>query len=343
MDDARNGSAVARVLQVENDAGFGEKDASVARAMLYSLAAPGSVIIVPDPLWISQTWVGMLAGAAARGSTVAIIGPAFANNPNPERPIVSLEREVLHRLIVLRNDLARRPHPPGTGLRIGVYAARAPATDIAGRTEEVREGLRRAPWIREVIPFNAEALGVLDRATTAASEVDASRPPLAVDDEPRAPQLHQKTQFIARPGAIAALVGQPGWEDALARALRMQAEETVRLSDAIGSESPPADRAVVRTTDMLLEGYERSLSDAERKRISFFLALGSMNHDPRGLMLDGEASVIVSGFQASAGLVDLFYLMARTTWVENDAEIDRLVPPFDGLFTRLARLMRDLM
>jgi len=345
MDDARNGRRgdVARVLQVENDAGFGEKDASVARAMLYSLVPPGSVVIVPDPLWISQTWVGMLAGAAARGSTVAIIGPAFANNPNPQKPIVLLERDVLHRLIVLRDDLARRPHPPGTGLRVGVYAARAPATDIAGRTDEVREGLRRAPWIREVIPFNAEALGVLDRATTAASEVDASRPPLAVDDKPRAPQLHQKTQFIARPGAIAALVGQPGWEDALARALRMQAEETVRLSEAIGSESPPADRAEVRTTDMLLEGYERSLSDTERKRISFFLALGSMNHDPRGLMLDGEASVIVSGFQASAGLVDLFYLMARTTWVENDAEIDRLIPSFNGPFSWLARLMRDIM
>jgi hypothetical protein len=345
MDESRNGPRrdVARVLQVQNDAGFGAKDASVARAMLYSLAPPGSVIIVPDPLWVSQAWVGMLAAAAARGSTVAIIGPALANNPNPQKPIVSLEREILHRLIVLRDDLARRPHPPGTGLRIGVYAARAPATDIAGRTEEVREGLRRAPWIREVIPFNSEALGILDRATTAASEVDASRPPLAVDDKPRAPQLHQKTQFIARPGAIAALVGQPGWEVALARALRMQAEETVRLSDAIGSESPPADGAMVRTTDMLLEGYERSLSKDERKRISFFLTLGSLNHDPRGLMLDGEATVIVSGFQASAGLVDLFYLMARTTWVEKDSEIDRLVPPFDGLLSRLARLMRDIM
>jgi phosphatidylserine/phosphatidylglycerophosphate/cardiolipin synthase-like enzyme len=344
-DGSRNGPRrdVARVLHVENDAGFGEKSASVARAMLYTLAPPGSVIIVPDPLWVSQAWVGMLAGAAARGSTVAIIGPALANNPNPQKPIVSLERDVLHRLIVLRDDLARRRHAPGTGLRVGVYAARAPTTDIAGRAEEVREGLQRAPWIREVIPFNSEALGVLDRATTAASEADASRPPLAVDDKPRAPQLHQKTQLIARPGAIAALVGQPGWEEALARALRMQAEETVRLSDAIGSESPRADSSMVRRTDTLLEGYERSLSEAERKRISFFFALGSLNHDPRGLMLDGEATVIVSGFQASAGLVDLFYLMARTTWVEKDAEIDHLIPAFDGLLSRLAKLMRDIM
>jgi hypothetical protein len=60
-------------------------------------------------------------------------------------------------------------------------------------------------------------------------------------------------------------------------------------------------------------------------------------------MLDGEATVIVSGFQASAGLVDLFYLMARTTWIEREADIDRLVPAPRGLLTRVAQLIRFAM
>ena len=60
-------------------------------------------------------------------------------------------------------------------------------------------------------------------------------------------------------------------------------------------------------------------------------------------MLDGEASVIVSGFDASAGLVDLFYLMARTTWLDRDAQVDQLVPAPSPFMTRLAHLVRFAM
>ena len=333
---------VARALQVHNEPGFGFKASSVARAMLYSLAPAGSVIIAPDPLWLSETWAAMLAGAAARGSTVATIAPAAPNAPSPQAPILVLERKLLARLIELRRDIARRANGTGT-LHVGVYAGSADATDIAGRLEEVRAGLRKYPWIREMIPFDAQAIAVLDAATIAAGRMEASRPQIAKDEKPRKPQLHQKTVFVARPGAIAALVRQPGWEDALARALRMQAEGTARLTDQIMTEAPRPDTVAARRTEDLLGRYERSLSEADRKRISFFFAIGNQNHDMRGLALDAEATVIVSGFKASAGLVDLFYLMARTTWIESNAEIDRLVPQPRGWLAKTARLIRDMM
>jgi hypothetical protein len=333
---------VARALHVHNENGLATKSSSIARAMLYSLAPPGSVIIVPDPLWLSETWGAMLAGAAARGSTVAIIAPALANAPSPQAPLMVLARNVMIRLNELRGDVERRANGSGA-LHVGLYAASAPATDIAGRLEEVRAGLRKNPWIREVIPFDANAIRVLDAANTAAVRTETSRPAIANDVEPRKPQLHQKTQFIARPGAIAALLRQPGWDRALARALRSQAEGTARLSDAIGSEAPPPDTAAARATEEMLDGYERSMNEEERKRVSFYFAVGTQNHDLRSLMIDGEASVLVSGFQASAGLVDLYYLMARTTWIESAADIDRLVPPPKGLLARVARMIRDLM
>ena len=34
----------------------------------------------------------------------------------------------------------------------------------------------------------------------------------------------------------------------------------------------------------------------------------------------------MSGPQASAGLVDLFYMMARTTWIERPADLEPLLP-----------------
>jgi phosphatidylserine/phosphatidylglycerophosphate/cardiolipin synthase-like enzyme len=333
---------VVRALHVHNDPGFATKRASVARAMLYSLAPPGSVIIVPDPLWVSASWAAMLAAAAARGSQVMVIAPALANAPSPELPIIVLEREVLRRLLRIHDHLDAQLRQAHGALRIGIFAARAPVTDVAGRVAEVRDGLTRAPWIRDVIPFDAQALAVLDRATAQAGQAQAEAPAIAHDEKPREPQLHQKTVFIARPGAIAALVQQPGWEDALGQAIRAQSRETTRLAEGNGSVQR-ADGAPPRVADSLLQRYERSLSEAERKQISFYFSLGTQNHDPRGLMLDGEATVIVSGFQASAGLVDLFYLMARTTWIEREADIDRLVPAPHGLLARMAHLLRFAM
>ena len=132
---------------------------------------------------------------------------------------------------------------------------------------------------------------------------------------------------MARPGAIAALVRQPGWDDVLADAMRVQSQQTATFADRLGDSAPALDTAATRRTDEMLRGYEASLPAAERKRMSFYFAEGSQNMDDRGMMSDGEAMVIVSGPQASAGLVDLFYMMARTTWIERQAELDRLLPP----------------
>src|SRR5205807_10527808 len=113
---------------------------------------------------------------------------------------------------------------------------------------------------------------VLERATAQADQTAAAAAAIARDEKPREPQLHQKTQLIARPGAIAALVRQPGWEDILAETMRAQARETAKLADAIGVAQPAADSAAVRAADALLQGYERSMSEADRKRISFYIS-----------------------------------------------------------------------
>jgi hypothetical protein len=56
--------------------------------------------------------------------------------------------------------------------------------------------------------------------------------------------------------------------------------------------------------------------------------------------MDGEATILVSGIHASAGLVDLYYVMARSTWIESRSELDRLLTRPRGFMVRLARLVR---
>jgi len=332
-----NGDYIGRALQVHNEVGFGPKHSSVARAMLYDLVQPGSVMIVPDPIWVSGEWAGMLAAAAARGAQVHVIAPAKENAPSPQAPLLALSHEVVSRLVELKRAL--ETHPGAGALRVGLFASRTPVGDPAGRRREVREGLARAPWIRDVIPFDRQAQAELDDAEMVVS-VSADATNTARDPKPRPPQLHQKTQLIARPGAIAAFVRQPGWESALSGALLSQKRQTARFAGQLGATTPESDAEAMRASDQLLNGYEQSLTEAERKQVSFYFTAGTQNQDPRGLMLDGEATLVVSGIPAAAGLVDLYYLMARTTWVSRQEEIDRLLPAPSWFMRRVARAIR---
>ena len=331
---------IGRALQVHNEAGFGPKESSVARAMLYNLAPPGSVIIVPDPVWVSDTWAAMLAGAAARGCRVFVVSPATANSPNPQSVVFALNHDVMLRLMRSAERLRDQLQRSGGELRVGLFTARAPVTDAAGRLREVREGLRAHPWIRSLFPFDDATLVTLDRAMqqTQAEGGDATR--IAEDETPRAPKLHQKTQLIARPGAIAALVRQPGWENILAAATQAQSRQSAAFADQLGWQTPDVDSSATRRTDALIRGYEANLSESDRRAVSFYFVQGTQNHDPRGLMLDAEATVIVSGVHAAAGLVDLYYIMARSAWVTTKAELDRLLPRPGGLIGRIARMIR---
>jgi hypothetical protein len=334
------GDYVGRAMQAHNDAGFGRKESSVARAMLYNLAPPGSLIIAPDPLWLSAEWAAMLAGAAARGCHVVIIAPAFANAPSPQAPLMVVMHDVMTRLLVLRQQLAPQLREARGEIRVGLFTGQAQVTDAEGRRREIRAGLQRAPWIRELIPFDAQTLAVLERAATQTEADGRNATSLAKDDKPRPPQLHQKTQLIARPGAISVLVRQRGWDDILARAMQVQSQQTARFAEQLGYVAPEVEAEATRSADTILRGFEESLPEAERKNVSFYFTLGTQNQDPRGMVLDAEATMVVSGFHGAAGLVDLYFLMARSTWITRQPELDRLLPPRRGLLRRVARTIR---
>lgn len=80
-------------------------------------------------------------------------------------------------------------------------------------------------------------------------------------------QLHQKTQLVARPGAIAALVRQPGWDDVLARSMRAQSQQTAQFAEQLGYVTPDVEAEATRMSDAMLRGFEQSRSEAERKRV----------------------------------------------------------------------------
>lgn len=331
---------VGRALQVHNETGFGRKTSSVVRAALYDLTSPGSVVVVPDPLWLSAEWGAMLAGAAARGAHVHVISPADRNAPSAQPPLRALNHEVMVRLLALRDTLRPVLERSGGTIRVGLFAAQAHVDDAAGRRREFQAGLRRAPWLRTLFPFDDRTIAVLENAfaQVANDADDATR--IARDVEPRPPQLHQKTQLIASAEAIATLLRLPGWDTIVARQMETQSRQAVRFADQLDYATPSLETEGIRRTDAMLNAYEQSLPEAARRRASFYFSAGTQNMDPRGLALDGEASIITSGFQGITGLVDLFNLMARTTWVETRGELEQHLAPRSWFWHWVARVAR---
>jgi hypothetical protein len=50
----------------------------------------------------------------------------------------------------------------------------------------------------------------------------------------------------------------------------VRAEQTSRFAEQLGYTTPDVDTTATRSTDAMRRGYERSLSEADRRRVSFY-------------------------------------------------------------------------
>jgi len=332
-------SELGRALQVHNEPGFGRKQATIARAMLYTLAPRGSVLVVPDGLWLASSWAGMLSGAALRGCRVYIVGPALANAPSRGFPQMSRTYDVMLRLLQVRHEFQQEIQRAGGELRVGLYTAKEDVNDIAQQAKATNAGVARYPWLRELFPFDSSVTAVFDRVPAVLQQAGYKPFVLGRDEAPRLPQLHRKTQFFADSAALARLTSRPEWRDVAIHTMIERAEQA-RRGTTTGLYDDSLSTATVDAVVKLLNGYAASRPAADSARMTFYLTIGTQNEDPRGQLLDGEAVFVLSGMSAAVGLVDLYSLMARSTWIETQEELDKLIPPYKTWQRRLGRFAR---
>jgi len=333
---------LGRALQVHNEPGFGRKQASIARAMLYTLAPKGSVLVAPDGLWLGSTWAGMLAGAALRGCRVYIVAPAIANAPSAGFPQMARTQDVILRLLQARQEFLPNIHAAGGELRIGLYTAREDVNDIAKQARAIRAGVDRYPWLKQLVPLDPSVLAVIDSAPAVLERAGYRPFVLGRDEVPRLPQLHRKTQFFADSAALATLATRPEWRELVIQELIEGVKRTQRgLRPGLYDDTTTDASAAAATK--LLEGYLEHRPAADSARMTFYLTIGTQNQDPRGMMLDGEAVFVVSGMSAAIGLIDLYGLLARSTWIETEQELDALLPPYDNWQHRIGRFARFVL
>jgi hypothetical protein len=68
--------------------------------------------------------------------------------------------------------------------------------------------------------------------------------------------------------------------------------------------------------------------------------IGSANENYRSMLMDGEAVVLISGWTSLYAVPDLILLTGIATWIDDQAELDRRLPPRGGLTRTLARAVR---
>lgn len=320
--DPGGGEFSARALQLTNGTGFQPKSIDVAKALLYSLMPPGSVIKIPDSLWNSFFYGGLLAGACLRGATVLIIAPAAANAPSAGELTMSRAWEFMSRLLAARQALAAPIAEAGGELRLGLYALAPDEQGMASRVDTWNRNVATTPFLRVLMPF------------LPATWPDPSAAPQSGPAESTIhPKLHQKVQFLGTRPMWNAIAGAPEWPKFMQVYLEhREATYGVGAPATLSMDLPDSLQALAAAIYRRASGIAGAAS---------YALVGSQNQDNRGMFMDGEVDLLFTGAESLVPLVDLIFIEGTATWLTDQASLDRLVPPPGAYWRRWGRVMKD--
>jgi hypothetical protein len=150
------------------------------------------------------------------------------------------------------------------------------------------------------------------------------------------PKMHRKTQLFATRGALRAYAGLAEVKESLRGQLGARAKATADPASIFGQEDAlDTPRPVLeRMTQEPLPGTGGAV---------YYLTVGSKNQDPRSAFLDGETSYAVAGPWSLVAYSDFLLLMAATTWVENEAELTKLIPVEEEKARKIGRLIGKVL
>jgi hypothetical protein len=322
-----------RALILVNGTGYLPKPLVIAKALLYSLAPPGSVLKIPDSLWNSTFYAGLLVGACLRGATVSVIAPAQRNAPSSGFLQMARAHELFTRLLMVRRELGDAIRAAGGELHTGIYAVAVDANGFASRAGAWTQRFAANPALRGILPFATD----LSSLVAEAGQAGRGGPPMALADtavrEP--PKLHQKVQFFATREFWNAIAHSPEWPAFMSTYLRYR-----EATYSTGSEADTATRFPAELERIA----KRMLPPGEdRARAHAYAVVGSQNQDYRGIFMDGEVAIMFSDHEALVPLLDLVFLEGTVDWVDDQQTLDRLLPPPGELARRLARAAKDAL
>ena len=324
-----------RALELHNGTGYQSKAIDVAKATLYTLMPPGSVMKIPDSLWSSTLYAALLAGSALRGARVLVIAPSYAAAPSFGWPAMTLAHGLLAKLIAFQQALAPEIVSGGGYLKTGIYNPGIGVHDVDRRFQAAYRNARRTPFIRRLLPLDPSVDTMLIamlrefRSQPGGSERDPHLP----DPDSVMPKMHLKANL---------LVTREGWDSL---AMRPEVGDAIKayIHMVQTNGAPEAARLLSQASQRLVDRILAGRTRADSQRVAYFMTVGSANQDFRSMYLDGEATVLLSGRAAVVGFVDFALLASLCVWVDDLETLDDLLPPPGALHRRIARLIRPLI
>jgi hypothetical protein len=328
-------------LQVHNATGYGMKHSNMLRGTLYNLMPPGTHMYVPDSLWNSMLWAGMMVGAALRGCWVFPVLPSLANAPSDGLPQMTRANELFTRMVVMQNEMKREIEEAGGRFHVGIYDADHAVGDALGNIRTFNRGAANSPYFREVIPFDQSVYDVLVALEDSLEAMGYKQEYLAEDVEERKPKLHLKTQFFASGRAISSLVPLKEWKpvvEAYVKARGRQLKLRGKYVDAKALRNDLAEAA-----RPLAKKWMRESTPEEQEESFFYLTVGSHNMDYRGKFMDGEVTVLVAGEAALIAYLDFISILAKTRWIENIEQLNELLPAQKSTARWFSRFIKNAL
>jgi hypothetical protein len=340
LDKLRAQGWNATAMQVHNKTGYADKRANVVKATLYNLMPPGSHLYMPDSIWNSFLWGGLVMGASLRGCWVLPVAPAMDNAPAAAGPLLSRSSELLERFVVFQNEMHDEITAAGGLFRTGVYAMQLDVDDLLGRAALYEKTIKHEPFFRKLFPFDPAVYQMISDMDSVLVAHGYEAAYLVEGTAKRLPKLHMKSQFFASKEALETLSPLPGWEQLIREYGNIRAAQRARTAGALDVKEMSAK---LSTPSMaLVAEWRAAVSPEDAEKIMFYLTVGSQNQNYRSSILDGEVTVLVARLRSMTAYLDFVTTLMLTTWVDTPEELEALLPHKSGKARWVGRHLRNV-
>jgi hypothetical protein len=227
----------------------------------------------------------------------------------------------------------------GGMLKTGIYNPSISVEDVFGRLVAAYQNGLKTPVMRRLYPLDSAVDSALARMVAMAPRPAPGDVSGLVAVDSVRPKLHLKANFFASREGWDKLTSSPElapvYESYVAQLLQ---------PDSVGATGGrEAAQRLSAASQKLFESFDARLSQEERERVIYYLLVGSANEDYRSMFMDGEASVLLSGWFGVVAVLDFTLLMNLSVWVDNLELLNALLPPPSGIQRRIARQIRPML
>ncbi len=335
IENRRKEFQLSRAMEVQNQTGYRPKTINLVKAILYTLMPKGSVLKIPDSLWNSPLWGGMLASASLRGLRIFIIAPSLACAPSAGSPQMSRAYELLSRNILMEKMFKDEISRVGGMLKTGIYNPYVDVDDIRGKVRIINENFKKYKFLQDLYHFDPAVYKVMSDTSDLFKNYTVKR---LFKSNMRRPKLHSKAQFFSSAQGWDKLVSKAGWADVVKLYLKQEVQQT--KDEQVYYDVKKAATELMKTATPMILDYYSKLTPEEQDQAIYYLTVGSQNEDYRGIMLDGEALFVVSGFGSLYALMDFTATMGLCDWMDSVEQLSKILPPPSKWQRRVGRMIK---